>query len=92
MNASRKKESLNAITRGVHIDDIGVISESSKDSGDVGITAYMSANPLINNLRGLKDEDNKKLKISNILSTSNMLAPFSMQDDPKRSKVGLRYQ
>jgi len=80
----RTKESLNSITRGVHKDDIGVISESSKDSADVGITAYMSANPIIKNLRG-EVGDKKDLKPVNILSTSSMLAPFSMHDDIKRS-------
>jgi len=84
----RSKDSLNASTRETHIDDIGVISESSKDSGDVGITAYMSANPLLGNIRGMKDTSVDKLKISNILSTSAMLAPFSMLDDPKRSILG----
>jgi hypothetical protein len=82
---ARSKESLAASTRELHVDDIGVISESSKDSGDVGITAYMSANPVIHNLRGIRDKDNKPLVMSNILSTSSMLAPFSMMDDPKRS-------
>jgi hypothetical protein len=45
----------------------------------------MSANPVIHNLRGIRDKDNKPLVMSNILSTSSMLAPFSMMDDPKRS-------
>jgi len=82
---ARSKESLSGSTRELHVDDIGIISESSKDSGDVGITAYMSANPVIHSLRGIKDKGDKPLLISNILSTSNMLAPFSMMDDPKRS-------
>ena len=82
---SRSKESLGVASRELHKDDIGIISESSKDSGDVGITAYMSANPVIGNLRGIKKENIDKLIPSNILSTSSMLAPFSMFDDPKRS-------
>jgi len=79
----RKKESMPIPTREMHPDDIGVISEATKDSGDAGITAYMSANPLVANLRGFK-KDSKKLDMSNILSTSGMLAPFGTTDDPKR--------
>ena len=79
----RKKESMPIPTREMHPDDVGVISEATKDSGDAGITAYMSANPLVSNLRGFK-KDVKKLDMSNILSTSGMLAPFGTTDDPKR--------
>ena len=79
----RSKESIVGKARAMHEDDIGVISESSKDSSDVGITAYLSANPKIANVRGIKDDDGK-LSWSNVLSTSAMLYPFSLTDDPKR--------
>ena len=79
----RSKESMAKGTREFHVDDIGVISEATKDSGDVGITAYLTANPVIKNLRGMK-QDTKKLSIANILSTSALIAPFAITDDPKR--------
>ena len=79
----RSKESMSKGTREFHVDDIGVISEATKDSGDVGITAYLTANPVIKNLRGMK-QDTKKLSIANILSTSALIAPFAITDDPKR--------
>jgi len=79
----RKKESMSKSTRELHPDDVGVISEGHKDSGDVGISAYLSANPIIKNLRGMKGEE-KELSFSNILSTSALLAPFSTTDDSKR--------
>jgi hypothetical protein len=79
----RSKESMSKSTRELHPDDIGIISEATKDSGDVGITAYMSANPVLGSVRGLK-EDIKKLNIDNIISDSGLLAQFSITDDPKR--------
>ena len=81
----RKKESMAKNTRGLHESDLGVISESSKDSGDVGITAYMTASPIINSVRGLKENKQvKDLEWANLVSTSAMLAPFILKDDPKR--------
>jgi len=79
----RKKESMSKGTRELHPDDIGVISEGHKDSGDVGISAYLSANPVIKNLRGMKGEL-KEIDFANVLSTSALLAPFSTTDDSKR--------
>lgn len=79
----RQKESMSKATREFHKDDIGIISESSKDSSDVGITAYMSANPVLKTVRGDK-KDVKELEWVNILSTSAMISPFSTRDDPKR--------
>ena len=79
----RSKDTVVGSARAMHEDDVGVISESSKDSSDVGITAYLSANPKLKDIRGIKDSD-KKLAWSNVLSTSAMLAPFSTMDDPKR--------
>ena len=79
----RKKESMSKSTRELHPDAIGVISEGHKDSGDVGISAYMSANPVIKNIRGIKGEL-KKIDFANVFSTSALLAPFSTTDDSKR--------
>ena len=79
----RSKESMAKGTREFHEDDVGVISEATKDSGDVGITAYLTANPVFKNLRGMK-ENKDKLSIANRLSTSALIAPFAITDDPKR--------
>ena len=81
----RKKESMSKTTRAFHKSDLGIISESSKDSGDVGITAYTTANPVIGSLRGVKEnKDIKDMEWANLLSTSAMVAPFITKDDPKR--------
>lgn len=81
----RGKEGMSRDTRIMHSSEIGVISEASKDSGDVGISAYMSANPTITNVRGnIGDFDFDKQGWSSVLSTSAMIAPFAKNDDVKR--------
>ena len=73
-------------TRVMHESEVGVISEGVKDNGEVGVTAYLSADPKINNIRGTITNDDKPLEWSNIYSTTALLAPFSSRDDPKRIK------
>lgn len=65
--------------------EIGIISEGSKDSGDVGVSAYLSANPTITNTRGnVGDFDIKEKGWGSVLSTSGLLTPFALTDDVKR--------
>lgn len=65
--------------------EVGIISEAVKDSSDVGITAYMTAAPKIDNLRGTIGEyDENKDGIATTFSTSALLSPFGLQDDGKR--------
>ena len=82
----RSKDTMSKQTRVFTPSETGIISEATKDSADVGITASLSANPRIMNLLGMVEpaKENEKLDISNILSTSAMLAPGAMGDDPKR--------
>lgn len=81
----RGKESMNKETRIMSPTEIGIISEASKDSGDVGISAYMSANPKINNTLGFTGKlDWDKDGWSSVLSTSALLAPLATMDDTKR--------
>jgi len=82
--SGRKKESMSKNTRVFHPSDVGVISEAVKDSGDVGITAYLSASPLLKNIRGEKDKSGKP-KFVNMISTPGMLMPFTTHDDGKRA-------
>jgi len=82
--SGRKKESMSKNTRVFHPSEKGLISEAVKDSGDVGITAYLSSSPLIKNLRGEKDNDTEA-KFVNMLSTPGMLMPFMVHDDGKRA-------
>jgi len=82
----RQKESMSKQTRELHPNDLGIMSESSKDSGDVGITAYLTASPVFKNIRGIKDMSKKvqDMKWSNLTTTTVMLSPFVLKDDPKR--------
>lgn len=79
----RSKESMSKKTRIYQPSDMGVISEATVDSSDVGINAYMSANPQFKNLRGIV-KDNKEITPTSLLSTSALLAPGADRDDPKR--------
>lgn len=79
------KISINREARAVDPSEIGIVSEASKDSGDVGTTMYMSANPKIESIRGVvgKYDDTKDSKAST-MSTIAMLMPGSTKDDVKR--------
>ena len=79
------KDTLVRATRVYNESEVGIISEAVKDSGDVGITAYMTAAPKIESLRGNVGEYNeKKDGIATTFSTSALLSPFGLQDDGKR--------
>lgn len=79
----RSKESMNKASRAYHPNDIGVVSEATVDSSDVGINAYLSADPKFKDLRGIISND-KKFSPTSLLSTSALLAPGASGDDPKR--------
>lgn len=76
----RSKETMNKPTRAYHPKDIGVVSEATVDSSDVGINAYLTANPNFANLRGLVKKD-KTLNMTSMLSTTANLAVGSTNDD-----------
>ena len=79
------KESVNKERRQYDSDDIGILSEANKDSGDVGISAYVSASPNVVNTLGMVEEtDIENKSWASIFSTSAMLAPFATNDDMKR--------
>ena len=86
----RTATTMNKASRAWHPSEIGIISEGSKDSGDVGVTAYMSANPKIKNTRGFVDKFNYKQDgwTSIVTTNANMMAE-SIKDDPKRLTLGL---
>lgn len=80
----RKELTMSEATRSMHVSEIGVISEAVKDSGAVGISAYLSADPKIVTTRGGVGTLNKNDGWASKLSTSAMLAPFGTHDDTKR--------
>ena len=79
----RGKDSMTKKTRAYQKNDMGITSEATVDSSDVGINAYLTANPAFSSMRGMVDT-NKKLNPSNMLSTSALLAPGATHDDAKR--------
>ena len=79
----RGKESMNRASRAYTKSNLGMLSEASVDSSDVGINAFLSADPGFANLDGMPAR-NRQHKATNLLSTSALLAPFSTYDDQKR--------
>lgn len=82
----RGSRSMTKDTREFHPNDMGVISEATTDSSDVAINTFLSADPKFNSLRGTTQPYNKKdTSLTNILSTSALLAVGATNDDPKRT-------
>ena len=72
-------------TREYHPNDLGVISEATVDSSDVGINVYTSANPNLTSVRGItRAFDSSKDGNASLLSTSALLSVASDSDDSKR--------
>jgi len=82
----RSKESMNKSSRAYHENDLGIVSEATVDSSDVGINTYLSADPNFLNMRGISKKD-KNVNPTNIISTSALLAPGSSHDDAKRVEL-----
>jgi len=67
-------------------DAVGVLSEATPDSGKVAINAYMSGDPVIQDIRGIFTKvDPSTLSPANILSVSSLLMPGVTHDDGKRA-------
>lgn len=79
----RDKSTLNKASRAYNPNDIGIISEATVDSSDVGVNTYMPPNPNFATVYGNKGK-NMNIGPASVLSTSALLAPGSTNDDPKR--------
>lgn len=71
-------------TRAFNPSDMGMISEATVDSADVGVTIYTSPNPKFAGLRGTAKPGVDLENRSSLLSTSALLCPLADRDDPKR--------
>lgn len=81
----RSGRSMTAEARLYKESDIGFISESTVDSGDVAVITYMSPNANITSVRGtVRAYDKEKDGAANIVSTSALISPYADRDDPKR--------
>ncbi|RKY54846.1 MAG: hypothetical protein DRP93_04585, partial [Candidatus Neomarinimicrobiota bacterium] len=77
----RNKDTLTRESRKVHPNDIGTISEAVKDSTEVGVSAYMSADPLLDGTTGLIISNDDELTKANIFSPTTLLFPYNDLDD-----------
>lgn len=68
-------------------DGLGVLSDAVPDSGKVGITAYLSASPNIDDIHGLPKpyKSGDPLEPPQILSIGSMVMPGGTTDDGKRN-------
>lgn len=81
----RSDRSMTAQTRVFHENDMGVISEATKDSATVAITTFLTADPNLHSLRGLTRQYDENVDgPTTVLSSSALLAPSADRDDPKR--------
>lgn len=81
----RGSRSMTKHTRSYHPNDMGTMSESTVDSGDVGINTFLSADPQFTTLRGISKRYKKgESGATNLFSTSALLSVGSDRDDPKR--------
>lgn len=79
----RGKDSMTKPTRAFHRNDFGILSTDTVDSASVGTIAYMSANPNIADVYGLASKE-RDTSPTALLSTSTLLAPTVLTDNPKR--------
>jgi hypothetical protein len=78
----RGSRTMTKVTRQYHESDIGVISESTLDSANVGVNVFTSADPQFKSLRGTtRPLDYSSVSPTSLLSTSALLAPGSDHDD-----------
>lgn len=82
----RNKRSMVARSRIFQDEDIGVISEATVDSGDVGVIVYASPDADIQSIYGTTGEakSGDKVDSAKLLSTAALLSPNADGDDPKR--------
>lgn len=84
-SGGRAAVSMVARTRVYGKNDKGIVSESTVDSGDVGIIAYLTPNAKFRSMRGLTTPfDDVHDPKSNLLSTSALLGVGIAHDDMKR--------
>lgn len=74
-------------------DAVGIISESTLDSGKVSMNAYTSVNPRLKDIRGLCHpyKEGTELDPTQMISAPALLIPGTTQDDGKRANfVGIQ--
>lgn len=83
----RNKDAIIKSTRAYHPTDMGVISEATVDSSDVGVNTYLSANPKLTDVYGITARyDSSQDGLANLYSSAAMASPFSNRDDKLHQK------
>lgn len=80
----RSSSSMMADARKFHRNGMGIISEATVDSKDVGTVVYLSSDPNLKDMYG-RTGDFEKSNNASVFSTSAMLMPCADIDDPKRT-------
>lgn len=81
-NGGRSKDTMTAPSRAFGESDKFIISEATKDSGEVGISTFMPPNPQLANTLGMAlPADQKEPNMSSIFSTSVLASPGAEHDD-----------
>lgn len=87
-NGGRSRETMVQRTRVYDKNDLGIVSEATVDSGDVGINVFLSSNPNIKSVYGLgtpvKVNPNEEPDLTRLFSTSSNLSVGVEKDDSKR--------
>lgn len=81
-NGGRSKETMTKPSRAFHINDVGILSESTVDNAGVGTVAYLSANPGIKDIRGLSKGE-REFSPTTMLSTAALVSPASSTDNQR---------
>lgn len=77
----RSSEAFVARDRKYPKDAIGVLAETTTDSGSVGMVGALTADPKIKNLRGMFDTEAADKAVTNMLSDTTLLIPGAVNDD-----------
>jgi len=83
-NGGRTGRSMTKPTREMIADNVGMISDATVDNADTGYTGYLSADPLLTDLRGNTQAATEDTDPTHIVSTTALLAPAADRDDPSR--------
>lgn len=80
------KEAISSKLREYTASDMGVTSESTVDSSDVGVNTFLTPYARFKNIRGMVDTQNTDYETNpaKLLSTTALLVPGVENDDPRR--------
>jgi len=89
----RNRKTMVYHTRQFQESDLGIVSGNTVDNGDVGITAFLTANPGFDTIDGTTNRGKvEDLKPGQLLSFVDGLVPDTLMDDAKRQNfVGIQW-